>query len=37
MLIIKDWKGLIPAGISPEQDMVINALLLLWTRLEEFV
>lgn len=24
MLIIKDWKGLIPAGISPEQDMVIK-------------
>lgn len=24
MLIIKDWKGLIAAGISPEQDMVIK-------------
>lgn len=26
MLIIKDWKGLIAAGISPEQDMVIKHL-----------
>lgn len=24
MLIIKDWKGLIAAGISPEQDIVIK-------------